>query len=84
MQELEGLQPHELQLGENYVAFLAWQTQQDFVVNLVPIPVGMRHLGGAFWEYRAYFFAILWLLDQLNLSDFREEPSPNGAADSWL
>jgi len=48
MQQLKGSQSHELQLGENYLAFLAWQTQQDFVVNVVPIIIGMR--GGHFSE----------------------------------
>jgi len=48
MQQLKGSQSHELQLGENYLAFLAWQTQKDFVVTVVPIIIGMR--GGHFSE----------------------------------
>ena len=44
MQQLKRIQAHELQLRENHLTFLGRQTQQDFVVNLVPIIVGMMQL----------------------------------------
>jgi hypothetical protein len=64
MQQLKGSQSHELQLGENYLAFLAWQTQQDFVVNVVPIIIGMR--GALFGIVRPYFLATLGLLGSVH------------------
>jgi hypothetical protein len=72
-------------LREDDFAFLAWKTQQDFVVNFVPITVGMRQSWGPLRNCTSVLLSQVEAPRSAQMrSDFREEPSPIGAAVSRL
>lgn len=56
VQHLKRVQPHEFELGENQVAFLAREAQQDFIVDLIAIGIGIGRLRRCFCNWARGFF----------------------------